>query len=316
MKEITVVGAGIVGLTTAIALQEKGFKVQLLAAQFLEKTLSYKVGAIWFPFEVHPLEKAMNWGRLAYKRYQLDAGKAPGLSMIPFTVVCDPKGENAWMKHMPENSLRKAKKEELPNNAELAYVATVPLTEPPLYLPHLLQTFQRNGGELKEWLVGDLNELALLNKWVINCTGLGAKELCKDEELLPMRGQILRTEKLDIQSCVNSTQPGALSYIIQRSTDCIIGGTDYLNDWNQSVEVSDTELITNRFMAMGFSDAFPSVLEEVVGLRPRRKEVRFEFDREFTNVFHNYGHGGAGFTVAWGCALELAQEFGKRLNPS
>jgi D-amino-acid oxidase len=131
-----------------------------------------------------------------------------------------------------------------------------------------------------------------------------------------MRGQILRTEKLDIQSCVNSTQPGALSYIIQRSTDCIIGGTDYLNDWNQSVELSDTELITNRFMAMGFSDAFPSVLEEVVGLRPRRKEVRFEFDREFTNVFHNYGHGGAGFTVAWGCALELAQEFGKRLNPS
>jgi len=48
-------------------------------------------------------------------------------------------------------------------------------------------------------------------------------------------------------------------------------------------------------------------LEVLVGLRPKRSSVRFEFDQMFSNIFHNYGHGGAGFTVAWGCAMEVAE---------
>ncbi|TNF40208.1 MAG: FAD-binding oxidoreductase, partial [Cytophagales bacterium] len=107
------------------------------------------------------------------------------------------------------------------------------------------------------------------------------------------------------------TQKGALSYIIGRSGDSIIGGTDYDHDWNESEDPGDTELILGRLKNFGVKNQ-PEILEIVVGLRPKRSAVRFEFDPDFPNVFHNYGHGGAGFTVAWGCALELAENLGKK----
>jgi D-amino-acid oxidase len=46
----------------------------------------------------------------------------------------------------------------------------------------------------------------------------------------------------------------------------------------------------------------------VVGLRPYRKEgVRLEIDKEVHSLIHNYGHGGEGFLLSWGCAVEIAE---------
>src|SRR5438874_651476 len=52
----------------------------------------------------------------------------------------------------------------------------------------------------------------------------------------------------------------------------------------------------------------PRVIAERVSLRPFRKSgVRLEWDRlrDGRTVIHNYGHGGAGFTLSWGCAREV-----------
>lgn len=97
-----------------------------------------------------------------------------------------------------------------------------------------------------------------------------------------------------------------MRYIINRSSDTIIGGTDYENDLNEEINPDDTALILARIRSSGISES-PKIIEELVGLRPKRTAVRFEFDPDYPTVFHNYGHGGAGFTVAWGCALELAK---------
>jgi len=102
-----------------------------------------------------------------------------------------------------------------------------------------------------------------------------------------------------------------LSYVINRSEDSIIGGTDYEHDWNKQVDPTDSEIILQRLKAYGLQEE-PEILEVKVGLRPGRSTVRFEFDKEFPNVFHNYGHGGAGFTIAWGCAIELVEVLSKR----
>jgi D-amino-acid oxidase len=54
----------------------------------------------------------------------------------------------------------------------------------------------------------------------------------------------------------------------------------------------------------------PPVLAERVGLRPFRKSgVRLERDqlRDGRAVIHNYGHGGGGFTLSWGCAREVLE---------
>ncbi len=307
MKRVTVAGCGIIGLTTAIALQEKGWKVKIVAREKFNQSLSHKVGAIWFPFEVHPIEPAIRWASRAFTRYKHERIKGNGVSFIPFTVVFDDHSDTSWTNQLPTEAVRRATTEELPEGVEKAYVATVPLAEPPLYLPHLFDRFITNGGEFQFMEIAGIDQLCSVDTMVVNCLGLGAKEVCNDNEMTAMRGQILRTQWMDISSCVNSTKAGALSYIIKRSNDCIIGGTDYLNDWNEKIDAHDTALILQRFRNTGLYKTEPVILEELVGLRPRRTSVRFEFDQKFDNLFHNYGHGGAGFTVGWGCALELAE---------
>lgn len=314
MKTVTVVGCGIIGLTTAIILQEKGYSVRIVAEETFEKSLSIKVGAIWFPFEVHPAEKANVWGSKTYERYQLEMRKTKGVSFIPFTVVYNEQSDLSWVRKLPKSAVREALSHEVPHNATMAKVAIVPLAEPPIYLPELFHRFITEGGTFQQQKIMSLQELANLDSLVINCAGLGTLAFYADALLFPMRGQILRCENLDIQSCVNSTQKGALSYVITRSTDCIVGGTDYENDWNMNVEQGDTELILSRLRSAQLSPTDPIILESVVGLRPARKEVRFEFDAQYTHVFHNYGHGGAGFTIGWGCALELVEQLNRNDN--
>lgn len=305
MQKVTVVGSGIIGLSTAIALQESGFQVRILAKEPWNHTLSSKVGAVWFPYAIEPRDKSSLWAAAAYHRYKSEEGIAAGISFISFLNAYTDEEKEEWVNELPKGTVRKATLEDLPKGMEKGFVAEVPLAEPSLYLPYLLEKFLAQGGTYEQKTISSLSEMATLDEWVINCTGLGAKIICEDQDLHPMRGQILRAEKLDVPSFADPTRKGALSYIIQRSQDCVIGGTDYENDWNEEIDPQDTLKILNRLKGFGINSQ-PKLLEIIVGLRPKRFAVRFEFDLEFPNVFHNYGHGGAGFTVAWGCALELA----------
>lgn len=306
MKSVTVVGSGIIGLTSAIALQEAGFQVKIISKEPFKKSLSNKVGAIWFPFEIAPKEKTNTWASMAYYRYQEEINSGNGVTFIPFINAYTSESNNDWTAQLPDGKVRKATKEELPKGIDQALYAEVPLVEPGLYLPFLFNQFLSKEGQFELALISSLEEMAGLDQLVVNCTGLGAKELCQDPKLYPIRGQILRCEKLDSISFADPTKKGALRYIINRSSDTIIGGTDYENDWNPEINLEDTALILKRIKDSGISKS-PKILEELVGLRPKRTAVRFEFDPDYPNVFHNYGHGGAGYTVAWGCAMELAE---------
>ncbi len=99
-------------------------------------------------------------------------------------------------------------------------------------------------------------------------------------------------------------------YAIPRANDCVFGGTNELSD-NLDVDPRSTAHILDECSRV-LEIEKPNVLAERVGLRPfRRSGVRLERDRlrDGRIVIHNYGHGGAGFTLSWGSAsdvLELA----------
>jgi D-amino-acid oxidase len=69
------------------------------------------------------------------------------------------------------------------------------------------------------------------------------------------------------------------------------------------------EAIVRRCAAVRPEIAGARVIEHRVGLRPTRPAVRLERERAADGrlLVHNYGHGGAGVTVAWGCAREAAE---------
>lgn len=309
-KSVFVIGSGIIGLTSAIALLEAGFEVRIFTKELYDKSLSHKVGAVWFPYSIEPKEKTDRWAAISYARYQEESEYANGVSMISFLNAYSDIQDEKWVNQLPPGTVREATPNELPKGMKKGLIADVPLTEPPLYLPYLVERFLESGGKIELQTFSTLEELAKLDAWVVNCTGLGAKAICQDKDLHPMRGQILRAEKLEIPSFADPTRKGALSYLINRSEDSVIGGTDYDNDWNEQEDPEDTLKILDRLKNFGVNQK-PKILETIVGLRPKRSAVRFEFDPNYPSIFHNYGHGGAGYTVAWGCALELAEEFNK-----
>ena len=50
------------------------------------------------------------------------------------------------------------------------------------------------------------------------------------------------------------------------------------------------------------------IIEELVGLRPGRTSVRLEKETvSGKTLIHNYGHGGSGVTLSWGCADDVVR---------
>jgi len=141
---------------------------------------------------------------------------------------------------------------------------------------------------------------------VINCAGIGAHELAHDPDLEPHRGQVAIVPRIQGLSCAIVCDDAPFMYAIPRTNDCVFGGTNDISD-NLGADPATTSRIVAECSRV-LDIAKPPVLGERVGLRPfRRSGVRLERDRlrDGRPVIHNYGHGGAGFTLSWGCAREV-----------
>jgi D-amino-acid oxidase len=182
----------------------------------------------------------------------------------------------------------------------------VPLTDTTIYLDYLAARFRRAAGEIKANVCFEkLEDVDSEFDLVINCAGIGARELVQDADLEPHRGQVAIVSKVEGLSAAIVCDDAPLMYAIPRTNDCVFGGTNDLSD-NLTPDPATTSRIVTECSHVLNVDK-PRVLAERVGLRPFRKSgVRIERGqlRDGRTVIHNYGHGGAGFTLSWGCARE------------
>ena len=110
---------------------------------------------------------------------------------------------------------------------------------------------------------------------IINCAGIGARELVHDPDLEPHRGQVAIVSKLDLpQAIVCDDTP--LMYAIPRARDCLFGGKNSVSH-SREPSPTDTEAIVSECSrVLGISNG-PRVTAVKVGLRPFRKSgVRLE----------------------------------------
>ncbi|KAK8380167.1 hypothetical protein O3P69_016657 [Scylla paramamosain] len=104
----------------------------------------------------------------------------------------------------------------------------------------------------------------------------------------------------------------SFAYIIPNQESVVLGGTHQDNNWNLEVDPEDTQTIWNNCTSILPSLKSAQVVREWVGLRPcRSKGVRLEADElklfnRTVPVIHNYGHGGCGVSMFWGCSQEVA----------
>lgn len=154
---------------------------------------------------------------------------------------------------------------------------------------------------------------------VVNCSGLGAKMLARDWSVRPVRGQILFLETIEETDIESLVSVGIDEYcLIPRITDLGVGSLFENEDDSNSVEPRYSQKSEDKLRAAvgllaELCGADRLSLEfsgrRAVGLRPSRKDgVRLEFKQQNGGmVIHNYGHGGGGVTLAWGCASQVAR---------
>ena len=152
-------------------------------------------------------------------------------------------------------------------------------------------------------IINDFGELSAFDI-IVNCTGLGARKLCHDESVTPIRGQVALLET-DTRMPIYMDNETPL-YIVPRKDAMIVGGT-YERDVYELITEPET---LERILANAYN-VFPQLKQHKVignwaGLRPYRPQVRIEHEAG-TNIIHNYGHGGSGFTLSFGCADDVVK---------
>lgn len=309
-REAIVVGCGVSGLSTAVRLLEAGFKVRIVTRERTPHTTSDIAAAVWYPFRCGPHDRSLLWGRRTFRALrELAKNPATGVTMVPGIDlhVKDDGGEPWWKEAV--DSFRRAAASELPAGYEAGDVFNAPVVAMPVYMKWLEGRVLELKGAIETRGVSDLEALLLEASLVVNCSGLAASALTKDDDLHPIRGQVVRVAPGYADRFVQAGgHPAPLSYIIPRDDCTVLGGTEDVGAWNQEIDPATSEAILARCIAIEPELQNAEVLSHAVGLRPGRSEVRLEsLKRPGGLIVHNYGHGGAGVTLSWGCADEVVR---------
>jgi D-amino-acid oxidase len=307
MLDALIIGAGVVGLSTAIRLQEASYQVTIWTAALPHATTSSVAAALWYPYRAYPEDRVLDWGRRAYRTFAALAGD-------PAAGVLMRSGIELWRTPVPDPWWRDAVPQfgrlpahELPPPYHDGYVFEVPVIDMSIYLDYLVQRFWINGGCIEQRVVRSLDEAIAEYSVVVNCTGMGARELVGDAAVQPIRGQIVRVRNPGLTRFVlDEEHPDGVTYVVPRMHDCILGGSANQGCWDTTPDPQTAAAILERCTALEPRLRNAEVLEHKVGLRPGRPAIRLEREDlpNGAHVVHNYGHGGAGVTLSWGCANE------------
>ena len=251
--EITVLGAGVSGLTTAIRLLESGFKVTIFAKNMSPNTVSDVAAAWWYPFLAEPVEKTNKWSTETF--YELirlkDEENIECITMRLGREYLKEKCElPGWSTEIPH--FRVLEGREVISGYNFGWEIEAPVIEMNHYMPWLLSRFEKLGGfyELKEF--STLKDVP--GEIIVNCCGLGGRELCDDNELRPVRGQVIYI-KQDPGFGRFDQKPETLTYTIPRRDVTVLGGTAQKDDWEENIRLEfSKEMLVSGSMLCFFGE--------------------------------------------------------------
>jgi D-amino-acid oxidase len=308
--DAVVAGAGVVGLTTAISLAEAGLSTRIVTAALPPQTTSVAAGAIWGPVRCGPPDRTYEWARTGLAVLSELAGEpVAGIRQVSgMEVAAEPASPPYWTNLLPD--LRLLDDSELPAGFTAGWHYTAPVVTMPLYLEYLRSRYEKLGGVVSVEPLTSLTAVADAPV-VVNCTGIGARDLVPDPAVVPVRGQVVVVENPGIDEFyIDHTLDGDdYVYIFPHGDVVLLGGTAQEGNWDRQPRQDIAERIMRDCSAVHSRLRGARVVAERVGLRPCRPEVRLEAEAlpGGRTLWHNYGHGGAGVTLSWGCAREITE---------
>jgi D-amino-acid oxidase len=307
---VIVVGAGLSGLTSALILAEAGFRVRVIAKEPPSRTTSAAAGADWGPY-LSDDRRLLGWSEQTRQTLVTIAGTEPSAGV---TLVHGLEAERfpvptpTWAVDLPDFAV--CAPADLPPGYAVGWWFTAPVVDMPRYLEYLEARLYREGMAVELEAVSSLSDMTRQADIVVNCSGLGSRELAADASLLPVRGQLVVVANPPDNPVTRFFQDHGsrepVTYYLPQGDKVILGGCAQEGSENLEVDYDLAEAIIARCAAIAPQLGTAAVVEHRVGLRPSRPSVRLEVEWvDGRPVIHNYGHGGSGLTMSWGCAASV-----------
>lgn len=307
---VVVIGAGVSGLTTAICLAEAGERVRVWAAVPPARTTSALAGAMWGPSFQEPVARTLAWTEQSLRDFrELAALPGTGVRMAQVLTVGDlPSADRLPPQARLIPDLRQCDAAELPAGFPAGFRGSMPVMDMPRYLDYLSDRLARAGGEIEIRKVGSLAEAADAAPVVVNCSGLGARELAGDPRVRPVLGQFVAVQNPGLdQVFLELTAASEMTHFCPHRDRVLCGGISVPERWDTDPDAGVTERILARCRRVEPRLRDADVIDVWVGLRPDRPAIRVEAEPiGRARCVHNYGHGGSGVSLSWGCARETA----------
>ena len=192
---------------------------------------------------------------------------------------------------------------------------SAPVVAMPVYLDYLTDQVIDGGGLLHYGRpLRDLADAAAMSPAgvLVNCTGIGARTLTHDPDLVPVRGQVVVVANPGLAEFFVGERdvPGEITYFFPHGATAVLGGVEQHGNASIDPDPALAAHIISTCAAVEPRLADAAVLAHRVGLRPVRPNVRLESEPlpDGRHVVHNYGHGGSGVTLSWGCALAVRDQ--------
>ena len=307
-EHVLVIGAGIIGLTSAIRLSEAGYTVTVATADDPLETTSVLASAMVGPsFAPTPMSA---WAAATDTVFRGPECDAPGVAIRRGRMIAEPEGfVHPLAKGLPGFAL--CGDRDRPPGYGTAFWIEVPLVDMARYMRHLVVRATDLGIDIERRSVASLADATREAPIVVNCSGLGARDLAADDEVTPLRGPYIVASNPGIDTFVMSAPIGTMTTSYHPHGDRIVLGGSMTDSWDTTPDDDEAAAIVRRCARIEPRLENATVLEHRVGLRPARTQPRL--DREQlgrSTIVHNYGHGGSGVTFSWGCAAATVRLLG------
>lgn len=276
-----------------------------------QQTTSAVAGAVWLPRPIEPAAKTLGWTEQSLNEFRQLAKKPDtGVRMAPALIVGDRStttGMSRYAKLIP--NLQPADPAEIPDGFPSGFRATMPMIDMPQYLDYLEKRLGAAGCEIETRPVQSLDEAADTAAVVVNCAGLRAGDLAGERGMRPRFGQHVVLTNPGVQQLFLEISHGTewTSYFPHQQR-VVCGGISIPDRWDANPDPEVTERIIQRCRRVEPRLAAATVVETITGLRPERRSVKVEAEQlGHARCIHNYGHGGDGVTLSWGCAREVTR---------
>ncbi len=256
-RDCAVLGCGVVGLSTARLLQQRGYNPVIYAREMPPATTSNVAGGLWDPVTVFDRDRVTaefrrqfgEAARFAFRRYQSLVGEVYGVRWMPLYSlsrdgpVAMPAPESPYSEVQPlYPESKQLARNEHPFDVPYVFRRDSMLIEPAIYLNALTRDFLVAGGRIAIRDFRAVEEVTSLREGLIfNCTGLGAGALFHDAEVMPIKGQL--TFLLPQPEVDYMTVGAADIYMFPRHDGVLLGGSHERGNWSTEPDPATTERI-------------------------------------------------------------------------